>query len=61
MRFFLVAVLLLMSIGLSAIAAPRYSVYRGTTTGGENVTAVGTGLTSVSYTDSSVSLIRVFL
>jgi hypothetical protein len=40
----------------SAPGASTYSVYRGTTAGGENATAVATGLTSVSYTDSSVSL-----
>jgi fibronectin type 3 domain-containing protein len=46
------------AIGLSwtgSFGATSYSVYRGTSSGGESGTALATGLTSASYTDSPVT------
>jgi fibronectin type 3 domain-containing protein len=46
------------SVGLSwavSSGATSYSVYRGTTAGGESSTAIATGLTVLAYTDSSVA------
>ena len=39
----------------TAATATSYNVYRGTTAGGESPTAVQTGLTATTYTDTSVS------
>ena len=39
----------------TAPTATSYNVYRGTTAGGEDPTAIKTGLTSPGYTDSSVN------
>jgi fibronectin type 3 domain-containing protein len=42
------------TLGWSASSgATSYNVYRGTTTGGESTTAIATGITAVSYTDST--------
>jgi len=35
--------------------ATSYSIYRGTTAGGESTTAIATGITSTSYTNTGLT------
>ena len=42
-------------IWTAVTGATSYRVYRGTATGGESATAVATGLTTASYTDSGLA------
>ena len=39
----------------ASTGATSYNVYRGTTTGGEGATAIATGITTPSYTDTTVT------
>lgn len=39
----------------ASTGATSYNVYRGTSAGGENATAIATGISSTSYTDSSLT------
>ncbi|MGA2031633.1 MAG: fibronectin type III domain-containing protein [Thermoguttaceae bacterium] len=44
------------ALSWTAAGAASYSIYRGTTPGGEGATAIKTGVTTTSYTDSSSAL-----